>query len=157
MMWWISKKFVIYTIQITFYQDPPPRWLYTSCSCLPLVLFYCQEWRMLLIILKSYLTRHTHTQAILCTAPSNILETISPNRMTNRNFTTRLWTNNNDVVVLWVVTPRSLVGGYQRFGRTYNLHLHGSTQKTAINTFTIMRTSNLNDTVDCGLLSCDNL
>jgi hypothetical protein len=28
------------------------------------------------------------------------------------------------VVVFWVVTPCDLIGGYQRFGGTYRLHLH---------------------------------
>jgi hypothetical protein len=39
-------------------------------------------------------------------------------------------------VVLWVVIPYTLVGGYQRFGRTYLLHLQGlnefTTQKITI-------------------------
>jgi hypothetical protein len=29
------------------------------------------------------------------------------------------------IVVFWLVTPSVLVGGYQRFGGTYRLHLQG--------------------------------
>jgi hypothetical protein len=29
------------------------------------------------------------------------------------------------MAVFWFVTPCNLVGGYQRFGRTYCHHLHG--------------------------------
>jgi hypothetical protein len=29
------------------------------------------------------------------------------------------------IVVFWVVTPRSLVDGYKRFGAMYRLHLQG--------------------------------
>jgi hypothetical protein len=54
-----------------------------------------------------------------------------------------------DIVVLGVVTPCSLVGGYQRFGGTYSLHLQGTilhsatTQKTTVDIFTAVTTSNL--------------
>jgi hypothetical protein len=52
------------------------------------------------------------------------------------------------VLILWVVTPCGLAGRYQRFGKTHCLHHQGvTTQKTNIDVFTAVRTSNLNITL----------
>jgi hypothetical protein len=79
----------------------------------------------------------------LCTfSPIGILEArlswpFAQDHLINR------WVNTS-VLVFWVVTLCGLVGRYHNFRGTYCFHLQGiTTQKTSINIFTTVKTSNL--------------